>query len=451
MKVTAHSNDLGMEHRARMLTKRMVSPLCGLLQRISFMTPGHIDPRFMTAGGELAGVHVLRGQPRPNVNAYHIGGGGILRQEPFIRTLGESVERYAQLVSEVVRSKDIVFASHEQMVARGEAVIAPEKLRFFTDDQFAVAELPFERFSPTQPMGWLRMRSLIGNQPMWVPAQLVLVGYVPKSSEGERWLFSGVTTGTAAHTVPEKALRNCLLELIQIDAVMGHWYSDAKASEIILDDRTRPLEDLIDRHFRHAGLRPQFYWIASNDLPGHVVACVIRDRNCVPTASFGLGCDFDLLQAMYKSLLEAVSVVQLAKITLLYLTPDQRRQLAEGGSGPFLDFDNNVALYAMPGQQDIVDGSLGGAAPVRASELPADPRREIGEELRHLIDGFRATGKELLFLDLTTEDLRNLGFHVFRTWSPDTISLSLPSFPTKAQQRYEAYGGVSHSQPHPYP
>jgi len=38
-----------------------------------------------------------------------------------------------------------------------------------------------------------------------------------------------------------------------------------------------------------------------------------------------------------------------------------------------------------------------------------------------------ATGKRLAVLDLTTPDVADLGFTALRVWSPDTLSLPLPS------------------------
>jgi len=76
---------------------------------------------------------------------------------------------------------------------------------------------------------------------------------------------------------------------------------------------------------------------------------------------------------------------------------------------------------------------------------------DIKGDLRHLVDGFAGTGKELVFLDLTTADIRDLGFYVVRVWSPDTISLSLPSAPPVMHPRFQAYGGIRNEAPHPYP
>jgi hypothetical protein len=68
-----------------------------------------------------------------------------------------------------------------------------------------------------------------------------------------------------------------------------------------------------------------------------------------------------------------------------------------------------------------------------------------------LIDAFWKTGNELIGLDLTTGDVRDLGFRVVRLWSPDLLSLPLPSAPPLLHPRFNSYGGATDGAPHPYP
>jgi hypothetical protein len=58
---------------------------------------------------------------------------------------------------------------------------------------------------------------------------------------------------------------------------------------------------------------------------------------------------------------------------------------------------------------------------------------------------------EWVQLDLTSADVRQLGFTILRVWSPDLISLCPPSMPPLAHVRFAAYGGAAHVRPHPYP
>jgi ribosomal protein S12 methylthiotransferase accessory factor len=453
VRISAEQGDLTMRHTTRTLLGRMLSPLCGFDQRISFMLRSRLEPRLLAAGAELAGVHVLRKEPKPKAGAYHIGGSGVVLEEAVIRTLGETIERYSQMVSEISNDHTIIWASYEQLVDRGERVIATDKLRFFSEKQYSRPEFLFRPFSRDTPMGWIKVPSLIDDSENWIPAQLLLVGYVVRAAEGERWLLPAVTTGSAAHTKHDHALRNALLELIQIDSAMGHWYSATTAPEIIADKRTRTLDRLIARQFDCRRPMPTFYWLPNPDLPGMTVACVLREPpGNMPAAVVGLGCELKLVEAMYKALVEAVGVAQLGKIVLLErMTGASAESASQIDPGKIFDLDTNVAFYSGPDNRFYLDAKFGDGNSVRASELPDDFTRDTRQEIRLLVDGFRDTNKELAFVDLTTVDIRQLGFTALRVWSPDTISLSLPSAPPARHPRFAAFGGFQVDRPHPYP
>ena len=428
----------------------MLTPFAGLDRSISFLMRPRSGPRFFVAGGDLTGVHLLRNQPEPRPGFYHIGGGGIVLEEAMIRTLGETAERYAQFVSELRFGSQLRFATQQELFDSGERVIGESELTFYSENQRRKPGFPFQPFSPHAPMSWLRVPFDDGER-YWVPAQLLLVGYVIRKDRGEPWLTTAVTTGTAAHVDPILAQRGAILELIQLDASMGHWYSASAAPEILFDERTASIEALIARQFEGATPRPSFYFMPSPDLPGLTVTCILRDREHIPHVAIGQACDTRLERAMYKALLEAVGVLHLARVTVL----EQGYGVAPGAekridSSRISDLDSNVAWYALGENREQLDRKFARQA-VRASELPPDSTLTPREELRMLVDGFRSAKKRLAFLELTTDDVRSLGFRVFRVWSPDTLSLSLPSFPQARHRRYRDYGGIAHVEPHPYP
>jgi thiazole/oxazole-forming peptide maturase SagD family component len=453
MNVAISCRDGDVSHATASLQRRLLSPLCGLVQGISFCVRNHFEPRAIAAGAELTGVHFLLNQPPPKPGFYHIGGGGFFLEESSIRALAESIERYSQFVSWVSGRHAVVMASYDDLRARKERVIGPDSLRFFSDDQYQRVGFPYEPFDEQMPVGWVKSPSLLDDSSIWVPAQLVLVGYLPNPTRGEKRILSAMTTGTATHTIPEQALRNALLELIQIDSAMGHWYSSASASEIMLDERTAAVGEIIRKHFSRYGGVPRFYWLPNADLPGMTVACVIRDpRGDVPALAVGLGSDLRLPDAMYKALLEAIGVAQLAKMTLVFPTNGSDAEAPnESEPGQILDLDRNVGFYAQAGHGSYFDSKFSSRSPIPASDLPADSTSDPLEEVRLLVDGFRATKKELVYLDLTTSDIKELRFIAVRVWSPDTLSLCLPSAPPLRHPRFQAYGGLCHEKPHPYP
>ena len=452
MKVRSSPGELSVSPETRRLIRQTVSPLCGLAQAVYLALYDRLGPHFFVAAGDLTGVHVLLNQPKPRSGVYHIGGSGVVLEEALIRTLGESVERYTQLLAGIHFRGRVQLASYRQMAARGECVLPFEQLRLFSPAQYAKAGFPFQPFSEDSLLGWVQVASIRSEHPTWVPAQCLFVGYAVHA-QGEPWVFPAVTTGSAAHRNYASALHNALLELIQIDSAMGHWYTGATAARIELDQRTAALERLMQRQFEKGTALPQFYWLPNADLPGLTVACVLKGKpGTAPAAAVGLGCDLKLKHALYKALLECVGVAQMAKLTLL--DNSMRASVEEGyvlDLQHIYDLDRNVAYYALPKHSAPVFAKFDERQSIKASELPPDVNDDIDAQNRLLLKGFLDSGKELVAADLTTRDCKQIGFVALRVWSPDTLSLCIPSAPPAAHPRFQAYGGFQNDRPHPYP
>jgi ribosomal protein S12 methylthiotransferase accessory factor len=451
--VTLSTTTLPYGSTVAALQQQMVGSLCGLVQIMGFSTRVRLAPRFAIAGAEVTGVHVLRDQPRPKFGSHHIGGMGVFLEEALIKALGETCERYSQLTAETSARHPIRRASYNDLLRAGEPVLSADKARFYTEKQYAADRFPFRPFDPDAPIGWVRMRSLLDDSFLWVPAQLVMVGYLVRDDIGEPWMISAVTTGTAAHTDYGRALANALLELIQIDSVIGHWYGGSVPTRILPDARTSALDRIVQRQFHPTTPRPAFYLLPNADLAGFSVACLIRQRPpLIPAVALGLGSDTRLVNAMYKSLLEAVGVMQLGRWEVIQSALAGEMTSADSiDPSRIFNLERNVALYSFPERAEMVERRFSAGPSVPASELAADPQFAGREQVRSLIASFRDTGKQLLYLDLSTEDVRRLGFVTLRVWSPDTLSLPLPSAPQAAHPRFEAYGGLRRVDPHPYP
>ncbi|NGO07011.1 hypothetical protein G5C60_04920 [Streptomyces sp. HC44] len=464
MRLTAARRAAGRDPRIARLTRRVLSPWCGLSQSMGFILRGTDEPRFIISGAQLTGVHVLLGRAR--ANTYHIGGVGVFRDEAVIRSIGETIERYGQLVAPVSGRYETRFTSYRQLRAAGETALPTPDTPSFSAEQYADEHFPYRPLDADAPLTWVRCPTLADatddggtgdggdgdGGTVWVPAQLLFIGYQLRVKDGEPWLSSAITTGSAAHTDPARALRSALLEMIQLDGAMGHWYSGSTAPRIVLDDRTRALESVLDSHVGHGPYTPDFHWIPVPGFDVRAVACVMRgNRDAGLGSAVGLGIDTRLDVAMYKALLEASATVQLAK--MLAISPELvvgAVQDVSDDPARMLDLDSNVAHYADPSHQDPIDRRFPRDVSVPARELPPDDTGPVDGQITGLLDQFRAAGIRLAVADCTTPDIADLGFVVTRVWSPDLLLLCLPSAPPTRHPRFASYGGARYADPHPY-
>jgi len=439
----------GIKRDTHKIMQQLLNPMCGLVQEIGFIHRGSDDPRLCIAGADLSGVHVLQNKAAPKRGSYHIGGGGIYQDEALIKSLGESIERYSQLIPYFDGVNIKTFKSYQEMISEGNTVLPPSYLQFYSKQQLSRPNFPFQKFEEKSPMNWIRLTSLLEEKKIYIPMQLLFVGYQVNKAAGEPWLNSAVTTGTATHVTRFKALKSAILELIQLDAAMGHWYTEVASYEIILDQRTSVFENLLRKIIPANKTLPRFFLLKNADLKGFVISCLFENYN-IPKYAVGLGADTDLISALYKAFLEAVGVLQLAKVVLINDKFNYAQQTKVTPDAIF-DLDSNVALYAHGDYANRIRNRFIDSKAIFASELDKDLTGNDQEQLKELISEFIKTKKDLYYIDLTPPEIMPLNLHVMRVWSPQLLSLALPSAVPSAHPRFLDYGSVIHEDPHPYP
>jgi thiazole/oxazole-forming peptide maturase SagD family component len=416
------------------------------------MAVGMEDPALVVMGGELTGIHSLTGLPAPGPSGYHIGGVGYALDEAAIKTIAESVERYAQLCPGPWRFFPYQFNSKKALEAEGADVFGPDDLRYFSPAQSDKRQFPFRKWDEDTGLGWIRLDSVLGGKPCWIPAQTVLVGYPLDAARQEPRVLPSVTTGTATHTSHLLAANNAILELALLDAAMGHWYTDRRASLIDLDETARNMLR-IEKVVSHADQpRYHFHVLDSLDLPGRFVACVIRSRpGLKPRFAVGLGAGADIDTALGKAFLEAAGVLQLAKYQLLLEAAMQAGQGSPDRKGQenLFNLDDNVASFAHGRAAGIIEEKFTARETVPVEALREPTRAPLVFEAMR--EAMKSKGHRLYGAALDSRESMSLGLNTVRLWSPDLLPLCLPGAPPLAHKRLQQYGSPKENGIHPYP
>jgi ribosomal protein S12 methylthiotransferase accessory factor len=149
------------------------------------------------------------------------GKGGSMRQ-PFLGALGELAERLLAVLHFAAVVRDSVVASYEDLTRQGRQALGPDDLPLFAAEQYSRPGFPYEPFRPETHLRWIEGIDLLTEQPILVPAQLVLIYY--KHQPGEAHIGYPTTGGLAFHHDRRRALLHGIYEYVERDAINVRWY-----------------------------------------------------------------------------------------------------------------------------------------------------------------------------------------------------------------------------------
>jgi thiazole/oxazole-forming peptide maturase SagD family component len=415
--------------------------------------PGEPRMRAMTA--TMPRYHrLIMDNPRLDVQ-YHLAGYGLYNEEALVKLMGESVERYAAMTAVRLFGEEFRYASRRELSAEGPC-LPLEYLGIFSPGQQATLAGRLHRYCDRPPteddvIAWVRCPSLVrpGEQ-VWVPTQLFFLGFTRHPQHQDLLFTPSFSTGTAAHISLEKALRNALIEAVQIDAFILNWYTDSPAPEVVVDDADLQRQLAALQLGPDSDYRPQVSYLTRPELPLPTLGVFLeRKVPALPQLSFGVQGDADPKYALLRGALESAAILSLGVHTTIFDTATVHASVNES---PYLDLDTNVLYYASPQDAEVkrrvVDGRFRGS--VKLSEIP-----RLGESdeqaLPELLRMVASVSPWASYLDITPPELADTEWKVVRVLIPELLSMCLPGLPPKAHPRMVRHGGVINEFPHPLP
>lgn len=408
--------------------------------------PGEPQMRAMTA--TMPHYHrLIMNDPHMQVQ-YHLSGYGLYNEEAMIKLMGESVERYAAMTA--IRMFDFRYASRRSLSQEG-ACMPLSLLGILDPAQQQTLAGRLHRYSERPPeeddiIAWVRCPSLVRpGEDVWVPAQLFFLGFTTDAQHSDLLYTPSFSTGTAAHVSLDRALRNALVEAVQIDSFILNWYTSTPAPQVEVDDpdALRVLDSL--------GIGTEYdlkaSYLTRPELPLPTIgAFLLRKTEALPLISFGVQGDGNPRAALLRGAMESAAILGLGMYSAIF---DTTTVHAAMNSSPYLDLDTNVLFYASPqdaaAKRDIVAQRFSGS--VKLGEIPPLD----GDGLPDLIRMVAGVSEWACYLDITPPELAGTDWKVVRVLIPELLSMCLPGLPPKAHPRMIQYGGVTNDRPHPLP
>ncbi|MGW1889357.1 YcaO-like family protein [Streptomyces sp. NPDC002004] len=391
----------------------MVSPY-GLVSRTAPLPTGDGDPDFAvhvsSLGNPAKVLDNLRGWNHDadmgNVDGV---GSALTGQRARLISIAEALERYSTCSW---NDDDIVTAAESSLT---DEFVSPTRWPQCSARELSRGDCGLEPYDPDVPIRWVRAWSLTRRRTVLVPAIAV---YLHMRAESRSELFTrGVTTGAAVHSDIRSAVLGGLLEVVERDALSMAWLQRLRLPQLQVDpDLLEPLARacLETGTSRHLEVR---LFDATTDFGIPVVYAVQLAGHGDPLAQIVCAtCDLDPHRAVGKIYRELASL----RIALRdHVTrhpvrrPDDGAVSVVGGAAWNASIERRGAFgHLLEGERETR----------RLEELPRLPAG--ADPLEHAVSGLAARGAEVLAVDVTTDEARQVGMHAVKVLVPEAVPLS---------------------------
>jgi ribosomal protein S12 methylthiotransferase accessory factor len=330
-------------------------------------------------------------------------GAGLDRESMLWSTIGEAIERYAGSFI------DLGMIEYETFDDIGNNALDPRDAILFADWQYQQPEFEFQKFDTRVPFGWVQGFNLSQNCPAYIPATFTYLGYTPKYDH--EVIDNNYSTGLAAGPSLASAIYSGILEVIERDAFSCHWLTGISPPKLDiseqLDQLPIELKKLLEVKHIDYNLRN---FTTDIDVPTIVTILKSGDE-----FGFSLGASSHpkLGHAFKKSIIESFHtfnwVMDIKSSCDLSLVSED-----------IITFSDHLEFYLNKENHSNLDFLYNNteAAPALISKDDFSSGFANKQELNSMVSYLKTLGLEVFVVDLTTEDVLELGFHVSKVIIP---------------------------------
>ncbi|MFW9940482.1 MAG: YcaO-like family protein [Candidatus Thorarchaeota archaeon] len=334
------------------------------------------------------------------------GGAGLTREKALLATIGEAIERYC---SSFYNRENLIFGSY---IEHENYAVHPNNFILFSDKQYYQENFPFKPFTAISKIYWTWGYSLIYNKPKLVPACFTYLPY--GYTKEETFLGPSISTGLSCGNSLEEAILTGIYECIERDAFTIMWLNKLSMPVVKIDENKNQIGKIIHDKFVISNIDyyvcditsdigiPTFYVLAIGNSSDGMLACV------------GSATRLNSEDAILKALVESAQ----GRPYLRYVLRKDPNWTCGENFCNLRSFDDHGRLYSsMP---ELIPKLLFIKQPASRllRELPNLSSSKIVDDIKFCLKKLSGMGLDVIVIDLTTRDVKEVGFSVVRVIIP---------------------------------
>lgn len=397
--------------RSKYPLARILSPNGGLLSGVLRMGGEATTSDFHVAASNVGNMTAvfphLVSETGMDMSGKGVGGAGadLDPELAWLRAVMEGAERYACLAS---NADEFIVASGAEL---GAEALDLDSIGRCSAREYADPQCPLRPADKRLPIRWVKGYSLIDRKPRLVPAVMTHLGL--QQGEGELF-WHMISTGIAAHFDLKAALVSAICESIERDAIAISWLARLPLPRIEIGT---PVP---------AALAPNL---------GRLRQSLLQHRMFDATTDMGVPTVYavQLLEghphvAQYVNCATEFSAAAACAKTIREGAP-ARPVFEDGYAHPadiadFVDLHDGAAYMGRPAMRGGFDFLLDSPHRRALADIEVDVGADADARLRFLLNRLRAKGMDAVAVDLTTDELREIGVWVVRVVIPGLMPMS---------------------------
>ena len=335
------------------------------------------------------------------------GGAASNRAGAAAKAIGEVIERYC---SSLYSLQDLPLTSYD---SASFPCVHPKEFALFSQGQHAQDNFPYVAFTSSTPIHWCPLTDWYSQKSVFAPAAMVFVPYIFDKPNGEQPFCQPISTGLACHIDPDQARLSAICEVIERDAFTITWQAQLKMPRIVPKTLSEENQDLV-RRFEHTGAHVSLFHLKMDHGVPVIFSALQHASPDMPALVFAAAASLDPEQAVKKSLEELAHTRRLAHILKSHYPPktlvsDYRNVRTQ---------NDHVHFYCDPRNAFLAKTLFQSSTWTDFDDIPnlatGIPKRDVAI----LVQDLHRLNYSVLLRDLTTPDVKDLGFFVMRAVIP---------------------------------
>lgn len=397
------------------ILRHLVDARTGVINRLTEIASTPLSPNLFVAVAEgRPSSYYINNDPVAWSNSSPGSGAAFSREQSLWAAAGETVERYCTSIYNSAQFHRCVESKLPHRPIKLESNIG------YAEEEAQTPNFPFSPYRADVEREWFEGVSLIDGEPIFAPAQMI---YLSSGWKHADCINSAVSTGAACHTDPERAIESALLEIFERDSFSSAWLLNHAPRRLVIDES---FATQLSWETRAAILNPALPITLQILQNAYNLVTVIATAES-PMHGFGVvgaACRRGIVPAVEKAVIEALHgwCSAASSIRQRSVTPDVHS---------IIHPHDHALHYQSRANWKSVRWFLSPESSVEASSISDASNISVAS----LLQSMARDGLEASLYDVTTDDMRAIGFFVARVIVPGLQPLLFGQTPIPADRR----------------